>query len=641
MSRRIGFGISAAALGALALSAQLCAAQGFNVTTYHYDNWRTGWNAQETTLTAANVAGGTFGTLATFSLGTLAKVAVNAQAQPLIVTGLNIPNQGVHDVLYIATEGNSVYMLDANTGALLNSRSFGPPIPAFAEPSINTPVGIEATPVIDLTRGAMYLINTYAPPGGISLQIHKVSLTTLQDMVAPVTISGSHMLVNGSTISFTASAQRQRPGLLESNNVIYAGFGSYGDMHENTSRGWLLGWNADTLTPLPANTVTNTLATSIGNCVFGSTGGPCFLSSIWMSGYAPAADASGNVYVLTGNSDPGTYDGVNNFQESALKVSGDLTTIIDYFTPWQVKTMDQNDFDLSAGGIMALPDQPGSIPHLAVGEGKPGELYLLNRDGMGGHTTAAPDNVLGEYGAGPCWCGPSYYVNSNGTPMVVASGGNYITLFQVSTSPTPSLVRGSHTIPLSTGQDPGFFTSVSSNGTTAGTAIIWALARPQTTQGAITLYAFNGLNGALVYQGAIGTWTIAGGDADLVPVVANGKVYVVAGNNVVIMGLGGTAVPTVASEVEGSTPDTELRYSGNEIFGFPLSVQGDIIKLQTRTGKIVTVDGSKAAAADTFVNVVLGRALGVEGTYDPGDNAFDASVVFYAKDSPMLWPADK
>ncbi len=107
------------------------------------------------------------------------------------------------------------------------------------------------------------------------------------------------------------------------------------------------------------------------------------------------------------------------------------------------------------------------------------------------------------------------------------------------------------------------------------------------------------------------------------------------------MGLGGTAVPTVASEVEGSTSDTELRYSGNEIFGFPLSVQGDIIKLQTRTGKIVTVDGSKAAAADTFVNVVLGRALGVEGTYDPGDNAFDASVVFYAKDSPMLWPADK
>ena len=527
------------------------------------------------------------------------------------------------------------------TGAVLNSRSFGNPIPPYGEPGLATPVGIESTPVIDIARGAIYLINTFAPVSGISLQLHKINLTTLQDMVTPVTVAGTHMLVNGTVINFIANAQRQRPALLESNGTIYAAFGSYGDLKEQTSRGWLLGWNADSLKPLPANTITNSLATSIGNCIYGPTGGPCFLSSIWMSGFGPAADASGNVYFFTGNSDPGTYDGITNFQESALKVSSDLTTILDHYTPYQVLTMDRNDIDLGSGGLMLMPDQLGSIPHLAVGAGKAGNLYLFNRDNLGGHVTAPPENVLGVYGIGPCWCGPSYFVNSSGVPTVVASGGNFITLFQLSTSPTPTLVRGNRTVPLATGQDPGFFTSVSSNGTAAGTAVIWAVARPETTAGSVTLYAFNAATGALLYQSVIGAWTISNGNADLVPVVANGNVYVVAGNTVVIMGLGGSAPATVTSAVNGLSSDAQARPSGNEIFGYPLSVQGDIIKLQLRTGAIVTVDAGKAEAADTAVNVILDRALGVEGTWGPGHNVFDATVVYYAKDSPMLWPADQ
>ena len=226
MSRKYLHCAAAAALGALLFAASPAAAQGVNVTTYHYDNLRTGWNSQETTLTATNVAGGTFGILATFPLGRADGSPVNAQAQPLIVTGLNIPGQGVHNVLYVATEANILYMLDASTGAVLNSRSFGNPIPPYGEPGLATPVGIELTPVIDIARGAIYLINTFAPVSGISLQLHKINLTTLQDMVTPVTVAGTHMLVNGTVINFIANAQRQRPALLESNGTIYAAFGS-------------------------------------------------------------------------------------------------------------------------------------------------------------------------------------------------------------------------------------------------------------------------------------------------------------------------------------------------------------------------------------------------------------------------------
>ena len=217
------------------------------------------------------------------------------------------------------------------------------------------------------------------------------------------------------------------------------------------------------------------------------------------------------VYVLTGNSDPGTYDGINNFQESALKVSSDLTKILDYFTPWQVTTMDENDFDLGSGGIMLLPDLPGAFPHLAVAAGKVGVLYLLNRDNMGQHTIAAPDNVLEETPIGGCWCGASYFLN-NGTAYVVGSGGNTITLFELNTTgPTPTLVRKTMSNPLATGQDPEFFTSVSSHLNQAGTAIIWAISHPQTVNGTVTLYAFNATTMAPLFSTAVGTWPLSMG----------------------------------------------------------------------------------------------------------------------------------
>ena len=137
-----------------------------------------------------------------------------------------------------------------------------------------------------------------------------------------------------------------------------------------------------------------------------------FLSSIWMSGYGPAADDSGNILFVTGNSDYSgtTYDGVTNIQESVMKVSSNLTTVLDLFTPSDQGSLDQTDEDFGSGGVLVLPDQPGSLPHLAVAAGKDGNMYFMNEDNLGGYSTTK-NNVFGTYSIGGCWCGESYFVD--------------------------------------------------------------------------------------------------------------------------------------------------------------------------------------------------------------------------------------
>ena len=140
-------------------------------------------------------------------------------------------------------------------------------------------------------------------------QVFALNLNDLTDKIAPVTVAASHTLSDGTTYNFNAQFQRQRAALLESSGIIYAGFASFCDFAADQSRGWLLGWQASTLAPLAANRLTDTLPT-----------GSFFLSAIWMSGYGiAAAPNSGNLFFSTGNSGPGTYDGVRNIQESVVK----------------------------------------------------------------------------------------------------------------------------------------------------------------------------------------------------------------------------------------------------------------------------------------------------------------------------------
>jgi len=523
----------ALSLSALILFTASLATSQTSITTYHVDNNRTGWNSHETVLTPVNVSPTTFGLVKAIKLND------QVDGQPLVVPGVTITagkHQGLHDVVYVATEGNTIYAIDAEAGTVLLDPNFGPPVSYPLGCGNNGPnVGINSTPVIDLSSNTLYVLIYTQDSSGPAYRIHALDLGSLTDKVAPELVVASHTLINGSTFNFNATYQRQRPGLLLANGYIYAGFGSFCDFAANLSRGWLLGWSTGSLTPLPANQVLDIQANSPNNF---------YLSSIWMSGYGPATDDDGNVLFVTGNSDPSgtTYDGVTNIQESVIKVSSNLTTVLDKFTPMDQSALDQSDADFGSGGVLVLPDQPGSTPHLAVAAGKEGNLFLMNEDGLGGYSTTT-NNVLGTYGVGGCWCGQSYFVDpSDGIGRVVTSGGQAIQVYKVQTSPSPALVQVASSPILVGGiQDPGFFTTISSNGTAS--PIIWALSRPTSQTGnPIFLYAFNPESvskGVMkrLYRIQAGFWPNTGGNSNLVPVVANGKVYVASHNLLRIYGV--------------------------------------------------------------------------------------------------------
>jgi hypothetical protein len=188
-----------------------------------------------------------------------------------------------------------------------------------------------------------------------------------------------------------------------------------------------------------------------------------------------------------------------------------------------------------------LPDQLGSYPHLAVAAGKFGTMYLMNEDSLGGYSTKT-NNVLGSYVVGKCWCGESYYVDpTDMSPRVVTSGGTTAEVWELYPSPTPSLsMVTSASVSGATAQDPGFFTTVSSNGTQ--NPIIWALTRPvSSTQDAINLVALNPDSGgstmSVLFSEAAGLWPNLNNNANLVPVVANGEVFVGSYQQLQIFGL--------------------------------------------------------------------------------------------------------
>jgi hypothetical protein len=520
-----------AALVFISASALLAAGQT-SVTTYHYDNYRTGWNQNESVLTPANVARKSFGRLLTVKLDD------QVDAQPLVVPGVQITAgnyQGTHDVVYVATENNTVYAIDVHTGTVLLNPNFGTPVPYPLGCGNNGPnVGINSTPVIDPDSNTLYVIVYTQVNGGQAYTLHALDLGSLTDKVTPQPVSASHTLTNGTTFNFNATYQRQRPALLLANGSIYAGFGSFCDFSGNLSRGWLLGWTAGSLTPFPSNQLNDQQATN---------GNSFFLSSIWMSGYGPATDDEGNVLFVTGNSDPGTYDGVTDIQESVVKVSNTLTTVLDLFTPDNQEGLDQGDVDFGSGGVMVLPDQPGSIPHLAVAAGKDGNMYFMNEDKLGGYSPNQ-NKVLGVYGIGGCWCGESYYVDpTDGAGRVVSSGNSSVELWEVQTTPNVGLAQVATSGSVGGVQDPGFFTTVSSNGTAS--PIIWALSRPQNyTKTPIYLYAFNPDGGKKeklkrLYKAIAGAWPNLGGNSNLVPVVANGQVFVASNKQLQIFGLVG------------------------------------------------------------------------------------------------------
>jgi Bacterial Ig-like domain (group 3) len=583
----------------------LLAAGQTAVTTYHYDNNRTGWNQHETVLTPANVATSSFGLLQTVVLDD------QVDAQPLVVPGVQITAgqfQGPHDVVYVATEHNTVYAIDVHTGVVLLSPNFGSPVPRPLNCNNNGPnVGINSTPVIDLGSNTLYVMMYTLQPGP-AYYLHALDLGSLNDKVAPQLVTASSPLTDGTTFNFNATYQRQRPGLLLANGSVYAGFGSFCDLAPSLSRGWLLGWTAGSLAPFPSNQLLDQQATSPNTF---------FLSAIWMSGYGPAADDAGNILFVTGNSDKSgtTYDGVTNIQESVVKVSPTLTTVLDLFTPKNQATLDLNDSDFGAGGVLVLPDQPGPTPHLAVAAGKLGNMFLMNEDHLGGYSPTT-NNVLGTYGIGPCWCGQSYFVDPvDGLGRVVSSGGRVVNVWKVQTSPAVALTTVATSPSIGGGQAGGFFTTISSNGN--ANPIIWAISHPTSATGApISLFAFDPDSGSpmsVLFQGTAGAWPNRGGNANLVPVVANGLVFVASNQQLQIFGLSSNTTPTTTTLVSSMNPS---------VSGKPVAFTAVVSSTAgTPTGEVRYLNGTTVL---TTLSLTAGSAKYTTSKLPPGANSITA-----------------
>jgi hypothetical protein len=493
-----------------------------DVLTFHNDNLRTGWFSSETTLTASNVNSQSFGLLQTVPLDG------RVDAEPLVVLHQNIAGQGFHDVAYVATENNSIYAIDANDGTVLWHRQYGTAVPytfKLSDDNIFPMVGISSTPVIDRAAGAIYFVTDVYGDKIDTFYLHKVLLSTGQNLHV-VPIQFTTQLPSGDQWTFKARYNLQRPGLLEANGSIYVAFGSNGDSRPQFSRGTILRYDPTTLAQL------NGQVTNLRH----RFAAPYYLTSIWQMGYGPAADESGDIYFSTGNSDPKTPSySARNHPQSMVRMAGDLSTVLDSFTTYNYFDLDVHDADMGSGGILLLPDQPGSTPHLAVAGGKDGRAFLLDRDHMGGFTSGGPDKVLQVFKMGRCWCGPAYFTGSDGASYILTGGRIGVTSWKLQTSPSVQVVQQSSTGAVNVSGLPdsgGVVPVVSSDGTTAGSAVVWYLQKPATssdqdpgTDVTLWAYAATDLTKPLMSVSG-GTWVHAvNSNANLIPTVANGKVY--------------------------------------------------------------------------------------------------------------------
>jgi len=464
-------------------------------------------------------------------------------------------------------------------------------------------------------------------------------LTAQQKVAATATLQG------GSTYPFNAAVQRQRPGLVEANDNIYAGFGSFCDYDQDQTRGWLIGWQADTLKTLPAAQLNDQLTSLTGTGTddhgCSQSNVSCWLSAVWMSGYAVAADAQGNLYFSTGNSAWGSYQPNLDLQESVIQMPPDLHAVGGVFTPNDEQSRDYTDQDLGSGGVLLLPDQPGMVPHLAVVAGKISGMYLLNRDQLGGLSGTPNTSNLGPATdiSGDCWCGESYFVAPDGLGRIVSSGGTTVGIWTVQTSATanPQLLAGP-TASLAAGgcHDGGFFTSVSSSGTSTGSAVVWAVNRGSPPCLEVSLYAFDPSSGSSVLPSSLtaGYWPAPNANPNIVPVVSNGKVYVASYDQVAIFGLGASGTAQILKPLFPAAP------AFRHLFGTVKRLSGSIVTLALRSGKEVAIDVSLAERKRHTVPVKVGDTIGVVGLAAAQDQVL-AWRSYHLAGEARSWPADR
>jgi hypothetical protein len=500
---------------------------GTDVMTYHNDIARTGQNTTETKLTQANVNPTTFGLLRSLNVDGL------VDAEPLYLSQLQVAGSA-HNVVFIATEHDSVYAFDSDTGAevwkvsLLGS---GETVSDDRGCSQVTPeIGVTSTPVIDRaagTHGILYAVAMSKNGTTYFQRLHALDVTTGAEVEGgPVTVQatfpGTGDNSSGGQVIFDPKQYKERAALLLLNGVLYTSWASHCDFSPYTA--WIMGYNQSTL----AQTTVLNLTPN------GSEG------SIWQSGGGLAADAQGNIYALMAN---GTFDttldgnGFPNKQDygnAFVKVSttGGNLHLADYFNMSNTVTESNGDKDLGSGGAMVLPDQSygtASTLHLAIGAGKDGNIYVVDRNTMGKFSSSI-NNVYqelpgavpnGVYGVPAYFNNTVYYCDTSGTlkSFSISSG---------KLAATPVETGASFTY-------PGMLPSVSANGTANG--IVWAI--ENTATAVLHAYAANDLTQELYNsnQAAGGRDQFGGGNKFMTPMIADGKVFAATTNSVAVFGL--------------------------------------------------------------------------------------------------------
>ena len=548
-----------------------------DVLTYHNDNASTGRNLNETILTPDNVNAQTFGKVFTANLDG------NVYAQPLVMSGLDIPGKGTHDVVFAATEHDSLYALDANTGAVLWQRSFlttglpeatsvtSVPIAAIGATTIAPEIGITGTPAIDAATHTLYIVAaTSEVVGGVAhyvQRLHAVDVFTGAEKLGGPKLIGdttningiyannSPLFVNGTGdgndghghVYFNVLRQQQRSALTVANGSVYIAWAAYQDV--GPYHGWIASFDAATLA---LNGVFNTTPNA-------------GLGGIWMAGGRLTVDTDGSLFFEVGNggfdgdNSTGQFTGLNaagfpargDYGDSLVRIAVDTVhnsptnqningwglKVVDYFTPYNQASLNAGDLDLGSAAPMLLPDETGSAahPHLLVASGKEGRIYLLDRDNLGKYAlnqaselthvlTELPTALHGSLDTAAYFDQQIYYVQGYGgvaQAFAIPNGSAQL-------SPTPTSVSAD------TYAYAGSTPSISANGNVNG--IVWDIDRG-TNQ--LRAYAATGYDHELYHSGqAAGNRDVLGTAMTFeVPTVANGHVYVGTDHSVVGYGL--------------------------------------------------------------------------------------------------------
>ena len=650
-----------------------------SVLTYHYDNTRQGANTNEVLLTPANVNVASFGKLFSYP------VDGYVYAQPLIMTNLNMPGKGVRNVLFVATMHDSVYAFDADSngdanGGLLWQTNVGVSSPSpiteygrryhsVGNLDVVPEEGMTGTPVIDPTTGTLYVdaFTREVVPGVSTNYFHRIHALNVLDgterSYSPVVVAGSvpgtgvsgdnyTETQNGSTVTFSAVQHCQRPALTLAGGNLYVAYGSHDDT--DPYHGWVFSYRATNLALVSVYCTTP-------NATTGAFGGNAGEGALWMGGQGLCVDASTNIYFETGNGSFSQNTNGGDYSDSFVKLSTtNGLAVADYFTPYNQASLQSSDADLGSGGPLLLPDSVGSMahPHLIVGCGKQGKIYLVDRDNMG-HFNSVNDNQIVQSlsgAVGGTWSSPAYWNNL----IFYHGNGDVLKAFLITNgviAPTP--VRSATSFGF-----PGATPTVSANGTNNG--IVWDIdPTPYLSSGPAVLHAYNATNIAQeLYNSSMNlARDNPGGAVKMVPpVIAGGKVYVGAEYAVSVFGNalyiatptiapnGGTFTNSLVVTLADTTAGTAIYYTldgttpttASTLYTGPFVVTSSVLvqAIAAANGAV----NSGVASASFYNSAALGTGAGLTAEYfanHTSANPFTGSPALVQTNAPInfIWGA--